>query len=82
MAEHPWGEHAIATRQSLDGMREIIKEGSLREVVQHIAELNLVNGGLRVSLPEVRQAPTSWRDQEVASLVRSYKLTLEKDKRG
>jgi hypothetical protein len=75
MAEHPWNEHAIATLQSLDGLREIIKEGSLREVVQHIAALKLEVGGLRISLPDACLAPTSWRDQEIAALVRSYKLS-------
>jgi len=76
MIEHPWNEHAVATRQGLDSMRDVIKEGLSRKVVQHIAALRLESEGLRIPKHEARQAPTSWKDQEVSSLIRSYKPGL------
>lgn len=76
MPDLPWNEPAIATRTTLDGLREIIKEGSLREVVRHIDGLHLEPGGLRVSLPDRRELPTSWFDTGVTQLVQAYCLAF------
>lgn len=76
MSRIPWKEHAVATRQTLEGSREIIREGSLLEVVRHIADHQLGPGGIRIALPDVRSAPSTWIDQEISGLIRSYRVEL------
>lgn len=76
MMDLPWNEHAVASRTGLSGLREIVKEGTLQEVMKLISEDDLNVRGLRVSLPNRRQAPTSWIDTGVGQLVLSYRFAF------
>ena len=64
----PWWEEAVVVRQLAAGEREQLKQGTLRQVIEWLAE-QPDHDRLTIALPERRARPFGYNRQEIADLL-------------
>lgn len=72
MLNLPLGAYAVATEKGADGLRQIIKEGTLSEVIDFLIESRWgATDGLRITLPDRVERPRSWDNSQISALLLS-----------
>lgn len=74
MTDLPLSAYAVATEKDADGLRHILKEGTLAEVLDFLIESRWgATEDLRIALPDRANKPRSWDGYQINQLLLKQK---------